>query len=468
VKYPLIFLRFFKKLLDKAAKKCCRTLIIRLFYGGVDMSFTITEIRENLFSVFSSLLERREEFLNNPASDFTRRKKISFEQTMLFPMIAGADNVATELLNMFGEEDLPLPSAMIQRRNQIKKEAFQEMFYLFNKSIPKEKNYKGYQIVACDGSRLNLPYNSQDSYSLVDNVEGRKGFNQVHLNALYDILNDLFLDAEIQGMQEMNERDAFCKFLDKHSKSRLKRIFIADRGYATFNIYAHAINNNQLFLIRIKENDVYALCRNDKHLVENPRFDGDFITNIGRIRHGKNCKYENYHFIRKGYRYDYIEYGEDKVDLLRLRVVKFPLSTGSFEYIVTNLPRESFSIDSIKELYNLRWGEETAFRHLKYAGNMVRIHSIKLDFLIQEIYGKLTLYNFSTCIANSIAKRESASTNYEYNFNHTQIQKFVRLYIIGLVKDLEKLANKFLVPVRPGRKFKRIIRRQSAVPLSYR
>ena len=88
------------------------------------MSFTITEIRENLFSVFSSLLERREEFLNNPASDFTRRKKISFEQTMLFPMIAGADNVATELLNMFGEEDLPLPSAMIQRRNQIKKRGF--------------------------------------------------------------------------------------------------------------------------------------------------------------------------------------------------------------------------------------------------------------------------------------------------------------------------------------------------------
>ena len=468
MKYPLIFLRFFKKLLDKAAKKCCRTLIIRLFYGGVDMSFTITEIRENLFSVFSSLLERREEFLNNPASDFTRRKKISFEQTMLFPMIAGADNVATELLNMFGEEDLPLPSAMIQRRNQIKKEAFQEMFYLFNKSIPKEKNYKGYQLVACDGTRLNLPYNSQDSYSLVDNVEGRKGFNQVHLNALYDILNDLFLDAEIQGMQEMNERDALCKFLDKHSKSRLKSIFIADRGYATFNIYAHAINNNQLFLIRARENDAHSLCSDNNHLVEKTYVDEDITIRIGRIRHKNKCNYKNYHFIKKEHRYDYIEYGEDKVDLLRVRVVKFPLSTGSFEYIVTNLPRGEFSLDSIKELYNLRWGEETAFRHLKYAGNMVRIHSIKLDFLLQEIYGKLTLYNFSTCIANSIAKRESAGTNYEYNFNHTQIQKFVRLYIIGLVKDLEKLANKFLVPVRPGRKFKRIIRRQSAVPLSYR
>ena len=121
------------------------------------MPFTVTEIRQNLFSVFSSLLERRDEFLKNPSSDFTRKKKISFEQTMLFPMIAGADNVATELLDLFGEEELPLPSAMIQRRNQIKKEAFQELFYLFNKSIPKEKSFHGYKLIACDGTRLNLP-----------------------------------------------------------------------------------------------------------------------------------------------------------------------------------------------------------------------------------------------------------------------------------------------------------------------
>lgn len=443
-------------------------LIIKLFYGGAIMSFTVAEIHQNLFSIISSLLDRRDEFLKNPSSDFTRKKKISFEQTIIFPMIAGTDNVASELLNMFGEDDLPLPSAMIQRRNQIKKEAFQELFSLFTQSIPKDKNFHGYQLVACDGTRLNLPYNPTDFDTLVDNIKGRKSFNQIHLNALYDIMNDIFLDVEIQGMKGMNERDAFCKFLDKCSLSEQKRIFIADRGYATFNIFAHAINNNQLFLIRIKENDALALCRKDKQVVEDCLFDGDFTINIGRIRHGKNCKYENYHLIRKEYRYDFIEYGEDKVDLLRLRVLKFPLSSGVSEYIVTNLPRDVFSLDTIKELYNLRWGEETAFRYLKYAGNMVHIHSLKPDFLIQEIYGKLTLYNFSSCIANSITKRESASNTYTYNFNHSQIQKFVRLYIIGVVKDLEKLINRFLVPVRPGRKFKRILRRQSAEPLTYR
>ena len=432
------------------------------------MSFTVTEIRQNLFSVFSSLLERRDEFLKNPSSDFTRKKKISFEQTMLFPMIAGADNVATELLDLFGEEELPLPSAMIQRRNQIKKEAFQELFYLFNKRIPKEKTFHGYQLVACDGTRLNLPYNPSDLGTLVDNIEGRKGFNQIHMNALYDVMNDIFIDIELQGMQEMNERDAFCKFLDKHSDDMLKTIFIADRGYASFNIYAHAINNNQFFLIRMKESDAQSLCLDNKHLLDNSFVDENVTIHIGRRRKKNNCEYENYHFIRKWHRYDFIEYRTNKVDSFKLRILKFPLSTGTFEYIVTNLPNDMFSLDSIKKLYNLRWGEETAFRHLKYAGNMVHIHSIKSDFLIQEIYGKLTLYNFSSCITKAITKRGNLNTVHKYNFNHTQMQKFVRLYVIGAVKDLEKLINRFLVPVRPGRKFKRIIRRQSAEPLSYR
>ena len=116
----------------------------------------------------------------------------------------------------------------------------------------------------------------------------------------------------------------------------------------------------------------------------------------------------------------------------------------------------------------MRWGEETAFRHLKYAGNMVHIHSIKPDFLIQEIYGKLTMYNFSSCVAKAIPQKVTKTTVHTYNFNHAQIQKFVRLYLMEKVKELENLISRFLVPVRPGRKFKRIIRRQSAVPLAYR
>lgn len=306
------------------------------------MSFTVAEIRKNLFSVFSSLLERRDEFLTNPASDFTRKKKISFEQTMLFPMIAGADNVATELLDLFGEEDLPLPSAMIQRRNQIKKEAFKELFFQFNKTIPVTKTFRGYRLIACDGTRLNLPYNPSDHSTLVNNIEGRKGFNQAHMNALYDILNDLFIDVEIQGMNEMDENGAFCRFLDKHSKLCSKTIYIADRGYATFNNYAHALRNNQLFLLRMRETDALNLCPSQPHIMDGAYVDEDISIHVGRRCKKSNRKYGNYHFVHKRHRYDFIAPNVDDIDILNFRVLKFPLSSGKMEYIATNLPSNEF------------------------------------------------------------------------------------------------------------------------------
>ena len=432
------------------------------------MPFTVAEIRQELFSVFDSLLTRRDEFLSNPSSDFTRKKKISFAQTMLFPMIAGADNVATELLDMFGEEDLPLPSAMIQRRNQVKKEAFRELFYLFNACIPVTKTFHGYRLIACDGTRLNLPYNPSDKNTLVASIKGRKTFNQAHLNALYDIMNDMFLDVEIQGFEELDENGAFCRFLDKHSETDLNAIYIADRGYCSFNNYAHALHNNQLFLIRISKCNVENLCPDSPHLLDESYVDEEVTINIGRRRTKNNKKLKNYHFVRKEHRYDFIECYSDDVDELSFRVLKFPLSNGNYEYIATNLPVATFPLTVIKELYNLRWGEDTAFRHLKYAGNRVHIHSRKPYFLIPEIYGKLTLYNFSSCIAKAVTKRNTSKTLHPYNFNHTQMQKFVRKYLIGNVEKLEVLISKFLVPVRPGRKFQRIMRRQSADSLNYR
>ena len=84
--------------------------------------------KQLLFSTIDSLFERKDEFLTNPQSDFTRTKKISFHQTILFPMLAGSDNAATELVNFFEEEKLPMPSAMVQRRRQVRSEAFKELF----------------------------------------------------------------------------------------------------------------------------------------------------------------------------------------------------------------------------------------------------------------------------------------------------------------------------------------------------
>ena len=55
----------------------------------------------------------------------------------------------------------------------------------------------------------------------------------------------------------------------------------------------------------------------------------------------------------KNRHYDFIEPESDDTDALQLRVLKFPIEEDSYEYIVTNLPKYAFPLQTIKELYNL-------------------------------------------------------------------------------------------------------------------
>lgn len=425
-------------------------------------------VRNRLFSSIDSLLNHRTDFLVNPETDFTRTKKISFEQTMLFPMVVGADNLSTGLLDFFDEKMIPSASSMIQRRNQIKSSAFEQLFLSFTSLIPVLRTFCGYRLIACDGSRLNLPYNPSDPDTFIKCIENRKGINQMHLNCLYDILNDLFLDTELQPIKQMDEKNAFCRFLENQPSSQLI-IYIADRGYAVYNIFAHAIHNDQLFLIRVPEAFARGICTENDHWLESDKADTEVTVTIGRSRSKKNRQLENYHYINRSGHYDFIEAGSTDVDVLKLRVLKFPVGENGYEYIVTNIPKNRMSCKKIKEIYRLRWGIETAFRHLKYAGNMVHLHSVKREFLLQEIYAKLTMYNFSSFIAMCVGKRKKQSScKYPYKINHTQLQKISIRFLTGKIKDVMALLDKALAPARLGRSFQRNLRRQSADTLAYR
>ena len=433
------------------------------------MLFSPDQIKQSLFSVFDSLLQNRAEVLMNPKKDFTKIKKISFEQTLLFPMIAGSENVPTELLDFFQADGIPSPSAMIQRRNQIKPSAFIDLFNLFTKKIPVMNTFYGYRLLACDGSTLNLPYNPADPDTFCHVAKGRRGINQIHLNSLYDLMNDVFLDAELQSIYSMNEKGAFCQMMQRQMLSEGKNLYIADRGYASYNLFAFAIHNNQSFLIRVPQSFAEGISSDEDQWLQSECEDRIITIHIGRRRTKQHLQLKNYHCIRSEGHYDFIEPHSDTVDKLRLRVLKFPISDSSYEYIVTNLPQHRFSSAVIKELYHLRWGIETAFRHLKYAANMVRIHSLKKSFLLQEIYAKLTMYNFSSYMAAVVSgKCEKSTPKYEYRINRTQLIKICIRFLRGTIENIKDLIRRNVVPVRLGRSFERRLRRQSADTLTYR
>ena len=87
---------------------------------------------------------------------------------------------------------------------------------------------------------------------------------------------------------------------------------------------------------------------------------------------------------------------------------------GVYENLITNLPQDEFDMNSLKELYYLRWGLETAFRELKHAIGAVDFHAKSLEYVTHEVWARLLLYNFCSVIT-SIAvskkrKKQSIST----------------------------------------------------------
>ena len=152
------------------------------------------------------------------------------------------------------------------------------------------------------------------------------------------------------------------------------------------------------------------------------------------------------------------------------RIVRFKLDNGSYECIVTNLPKEEISVDEIKELYHMRWGIETSFREVKYAIGLNALHSKKRNLIKQEIYARLLIYNFSQRDVAPIKILKENKTKYEYQVNFTRAFHIIRNFIKKKAENppIENLIAKEILQVRPGRSNTRKVQPKTVVSFNYR
>lgn len=170
----------------------------------------IRSIKPKKKQIFSYLL-----FLHIPKvqeePDFTRERKLSFFKTMQFLLAANGNTVSKELLEFFDfSPDTASSSAFSQQRAKLLPDAFNFLFHSFTESFANLTTYLGYRLVACDGSDLAISYNPKDSatYRRHNSVElKQKGYNQLHLNALYDLSNRIYLDALVQPGSHPDEAE---------------------------------------------------------------------------------------------------------------------------------------------------------------------------------------------------------------------------------------------------------------------
>ena len=431
------------------------------------------EVKATLWNLIDQMSLKVANFTVHPDKDFTRKKKWDFPTIIKFIISMESQSLKNELHKYFGYTvDCPSTASFNQRRAQIRAEAFQALFTAFNaKYDVNPKLFKGYRLIACDGSGVNIAYNPDDKESYLSNGSA-KGYNQVHLNALYDLLGKIYLDIIIQPGKSENERGAFREMVKRYAGST-KTIFIADRGYESYNNLAHVMEKGAFFLFRCKDIGSNGILSGLKHkLPETEQFDCNTSIILTRRQTIETTSHpEIYKVFRRTDTFDYIDLDKKLYYKMELRVLRFPISENSYECIITNLPSAEFSTEEIKRLYTMRWGIETSFRELKYTIGLTSFYAKKREYITQEIWARLILYNFCEIITSHVVINK-CTKKHVYQINYTFAIHVCRYFISKMAEksppDVEALISKEILPVRPGRHNPRKIEHKKAVSFLYR
>ena len=387
--------------------------------------------------------ERFKEQARETEVDFTRNRKFQMQDYIL-TMIQRWGTSLSAVARQYAKH-MKVPActrqAYSQGRKRIKAEAIQGLIhscagYLLEHA-GRMKDWKGYQLLAIDGSRINLP----------DSTESREHFGfqkstgeqpQGLFSGIYDVLNRIFLDAELAPCAA-SERDLALRHVQRVQDtfpSILKNsIILFDRGYPSAEL---------LWAISEK-------LRGPKYLM---RCCTEFIR--GMKLSGNDCTIS--HRFRK----------LDKE--LKLRVIRFSLPDGSEEILLTNLFSKRLGIDDFKALYHLRWGIETAYNYLKNRLELENYSSVLPKGILQDTYAAIVMMNLLGFFLMDLRHAHPLSPNKAYNGSECfriLNENFLRLFrrnspAYAFYSQLLLIASLFYAHVKSGRHFERKICHKSA------
>jgi len=410
-------------------------------------------------------------YVKNPGKDFTRNRKLPFETVIEILLSMGGGTLSKELYEFFDYDvNAASSSAFIQQRDKILPDALRFLHHEFTQSFRGNKTYKGYRLLAVDGTALNIYHNPNDADTYFQSTPGSKGFSQLHLTALYDLKNKLYFDACLEAKRKSCETGAFTRMIDR-STFKDMIIVMGDRGMESYNVFAHVEQKGWNYLIRVKDPDSNGILSALK-LPSAEEFDQEIQLTLTRKQTNKvKANPERYKFLPKHSPFDYLDLHANKFYPISFRVVRVQVAENCYQSFITNLPVFKFSGDVIRELYHLRWGIETSFRELKYAIGLTNFHAKKMAYIAQEVFARLTMYNFCEIITLQVMIHQKPQKHgYQVNFTMA-IQVclyFFKCYRHARPPNVEALIQKHILPIRTGRKHPRNVRPKSFVSFNYR
>ena len=440
------------------------------------MSSQIRIVKDKLNLAITQLCETSWMFAKDPSRNFTRKRKLPLREVIAILLCMEGGSLTGELLRYFRcSQDTASSSAFIQQRQKINEFAFPSLFDLFVRTTDKDRLYKGYRLLAADGSDIQIPTNPKHEDSYFPGTNGQAPYSILHLDAVYDLLQHTYVEAAVCGRRDWNEKGVLCNMVDRSNVG--KALIIADRGYESYNLMAHIQEKGWKYLIRIKDIHSSGIA-SGLTLPTHDEFDIWFDFHFTKRQTAEAKRLLNdkqrYKLLPTTTPFDYLPVSSQKHDPLSLyylpfRIVRFKISDTAYETVVTNLDSENFPPDELKRLYGMRWGIETSFRELKYTVGLLHFHAKKVENITQEIFARLIMYNFTELITSHVVIQKP-NRKHPYKANFSVAVQVCRQFLLGNISppDVEATISKNVSVTRTGRSNPRNMGVKHAVSFLYR
>lgn len=390
--------------------------------------------------------------------DYIRKRKVSPQDIILYELNKKGLSSKMEIINFNNINDIKNISSpgLFKQREKLNPDAFiylmQESLKEFYVGYKKEvKTYKGYVLTGIDGSDFEIPNtkNSREKY----NGKQQNQCARVTVSTCYDLLNHYTLDTIVENY-DYSETEMAKRHYETINKEKLlgkfKSIRIMDRNYRNLSSIYRYIKNDDKFLIRIAtsvyEKENQSMKSNDEII--------EIKYEYNRAKYYRNTDPEFYNYFMS--------------NNVKVRCVKVELETGEIEVLLTNLEKDKFTSDEIKELYNLRWQIEVNYKHLKSNLKIESITSSKEILIKQDIYSQVLVSNMLQAFINDNNEKinqEKYKNKMKTNMNMS-VGIFKNTLIYILLEDNDKKRSemmdkfclaieKYIIPIKPGRKSQR-------------
>lgn len=417
----------------------------------------IEELKEFLYKVKDD--DKWRILFTNSEKAFTKNRKLPLEKLVLLIINILKKSLSVELHEFFdiiGQGKLVCSkAAFCLQRVKLKYDFFcwwnvqlVNSFYHYHKE--NLKRWRGYRIVAVDGSTeylINKPevidYFGVQSNQSVSVAMGR-------ILSYFDVLNDITISAHLLPVR-FSEQEIVNSCISCYEADML---FLYDRGFPSFTtIYLHLNQEQELkFIMRSRNNfnsEVIAFnqSRSKSKIVE-------FKANDNAVKE----------LEKHGYK---ITIGTK----IKVRLVKVFLDNGTIEILITNLYNEQeYPVKIFKNLYFKRWGIETNYNTQKNTLQLESFSGQKVITILQDFYASIFIGNLQSIISKQCETKIDATNShrkYRYKVNKNVSIGMMKNRIIFLfmsrnpeqiLQELENLFARSLEPIRPNRKYKRVIK----------